>query len=173
MRRILTTLALWFPATALLTLVGVLAGPASPACACSCEARSQDEHLRAAEAVFVGDAVSVDNIGGAGGSLDEIRVKFRVTSVVKGRVWDVVYVHTPRDGASCGAGFQAGHRYRVYASGDVETFRSSLCSGNETLGGGGPIEQRSPTVVLLFGGGLLAVAGVGAWLVRTGKLRRR
>lgn len=154
---LVTALALGF--------VGVLAAPAGPACACSCEAATPEAHEKRASLVFQGDAVAIS------GSRDaaDVRVKFRVTSVAKGRAEEIVYVTTRREGASCGAEFKAGHRYKVYASGNSDGYTSTLCSGNEDLGAGGsPVESPGLNGVTLAAaaGGLLLLGFGAVWFVK-------
>lgn len=108
---------------------------ASPAFACSCAGYTPAEAFAAADAVFVGRVVEVDEsvFGPIIGSADPVTVTFDVSSVRKGSVPANAKVQTARDGASCGYDFAEGGFYLVHASaGDPLT--TGLCSGNEVVG---------------------------------------
>jgi hypothetical protein len=152
---------------------GVLVGPAAPACACSCMPMEEAEYERLADVIFEGSAVRIDDFRG-GGEADaaRVRITFEVTGVSKGDIAGTAHVVTYRDGATCGAELQAGHRYRVYARSEGDLLTTNLCAGNKDLGAGGPI-KTTPTnnstsyypAVAIGGGFALAAVGL-LWYLR-------
>jgi hypothetical protein len=57
-------------------------------------------------------------------------VIFDVETVYKGEVGKSATVFTPASGASCGATFEQGKRYTVFAVRNGETLATDLCRGN-------------------------------------------
>jgi len=129
----------------LIVLAVVAACPvliAGPAAACSCAAMSPRQATAVADVVFTGTATAIDDPGadasGAVSSGRAVRVTFDIDRLVKGELRGEHVVSTAADGASCGAGFVVGERYRVHAEADGDTLTSGLCSGNRLLPAAAP-----------------------------------
>ena len=123
-------LALMAVVTTLLVLVP------RPAAACSCLAQADDQLLAQADAAFVGTALSRRESATSTSAptilTGPIVYTFSVEKVVKGTVGSARQeVRTGPNSAACGASFDIGQRYLVFAQrtpeGDLQT---SLCSGN-------------------------------------------
>ncbi|UWP79112.1 hypothetical protein [Dactylosporangium fulvum] len=117
-------------------LLAVLAGPVSPACACSCAIATEQEYLDRATFVFDGDVRSIDRLDSAPGDFP-LAVRLVVRAVHKGQVVDPgghILVGDPDNEASCGYAFETGRRYRVYVREQGPRFVTSLCAGNRELG---------------------------------------
>lgn len=112
MRTLLFLLSALTSAFAPSTLACTCVGPAPPATA-----------MAVADVVFAGtvtdryDAASGSEISSSG---DPIVYTFQVTSMWKGRLTEVLRVVSERSGASCGAVFDVGSSYLVYASSDPD-----------------------------------------------------
>ena len=119
-------------------LVGVLwfFGNAEQVYACSCaQPGSPSEELEKFAAVFAGKVVSVRHSSDPDAAFDSRLVSttigFEVSAVWKGTVYEDMDITTPPTGGSCGAPFQEGEEYIVYAydSPYVEGgYSTSICS---------------------------------------------
>jgi hypothetical protein len=171
----LSRLLLALLAAVLLTVLAVW-----PAAACSVVAgKTEKDHRDAAELVFTGTAVRVDDPtnGAFYSSADPLYWTFVVDAVEKGDMPARMTVATAITGASCGYTFELGKRYRVYAghSDHHGHLATGLGSGNRVL----PALADAPRVegefhtveyhvrrlgpVVLPG---VALIGVGLWVVR-------
>ena len=108
----------------------------SAAVACSCAQQSKPQLVENATLIFTGTVAGTSQPFSftracSQSSLDPINVAFDVETVYKGDTARRTTVETAMSGASCGAHFEVGKRYTVFAtvsSGRVET---NLCRGNE------------------------------------------
>ena len=129
--------------------LGVLLGlgGSGVAQACSCVGFTDDEAFDAADVVFVGSVVGVDDPGMVGSSLDPKRYTVQVSEVYKGEASERQDVVTAVEGASCGADLGGGPWLvfgRAVVDGQESTegepdartgdVRTSLCSGNRAVG---------------------------------------
>jgi hypothetical protein len=89
--------------------------------ACSCMSAPVEKEFSWSEAVFAGEAVSVEGEGS-----EDRTVTFRVVKTWKGPDRGTLQVRTAASGASCGYGFEEGREYVVYAAGD--RLEVNLCS---------------------------------------------
>jgi hypothetical protein len=157
---------------AALAVVGVVLGPVTPACACSCAEMTPEESFAESEMAFVGIVTKIDRPLVFMNSGQPVEVTLAVTEVYKGRVSERFVVTTASDGAACGYDFAEGGRYVVLAStydGRVDT---GLCSGNRNLAvesnpyssgslptPGGPVDGWTTTrTVAVAAGGVAALA---------------
>ena len=106
---------------------------ASVALACSCAPPPPPKAaLAASTAVFAGKVVKVEPIGDF-----QRAVTLEVASSWKGVEGKTVTVHTPKDGAACGYGFEKGKSYLVYANavkqGDAKVLITNLCMRTKGL----------------------------------------
>ena len=103
--------------------------------ACSCVVPPAPlTSLGFSKAVFAGQVTNIDVPGGLiQSSGDPVKVSFDVSQSWKGPTGKNITVSTPRSGASCGYGFQAGQEYLVYARGDNNDLLVSLCSRTKLL----------------------------------------
>lgn len=104
----------------------LLAGPASASPSCSCIGLSPSEAFEQSALVFVGTVIdrleppprymeyNGDTVAVISGG-DMIRWRLEASEGWKGDAAEVLAVHSPRDGAACGTGFEIGRRYLVYA----------------------------------------------------------
>jgi hypothetical protein len=182
MRRLISLLVF-----AALGVFGAVAGPASPACACSCAPAEEAEYTARASLVFDGTVVKIDEPRGgpARSSLDPIEVTFVVGTVHKGTADRRITLETARSEASCGFSFDGGRRYKVYARTVDGVLTTGLCDGTKDLGPGGeeaieyrrePEEKRLPLVAVIGAGALglgLAGLGVGGALLWTRRRRQK
>ena len=121
-------------------------GGAGVAQACSCVGFTDDEAFEAADVVFVGSVVDVDDPGMVDSSLDPKRYTVEVSDVYKGEASARQDVVTAVEGASCGADLGGGPwlvfgravvdgQESVDGEPDARTgdVRTSLCSGNRAV----------------------------------------
>lgn len=127
----------------LVVAVVVMLGGAAMALACSCLVATEAEQAARASALFAGTAVASSDPNAGGpliGSGDPIEWTFAVDTVVKGEVVADQRVTTARDGASCGASFEVGRRYLVFASdGESGGLVTGVCSGTRPFGADEPV----------------------------------
>jgi hypothetical protein len=116
-----------------LATAGILLGPVTPACACSCAGGTAEELFAGSEVVFRGVVSKIDEPLFAGNSGAPVRVTLTVSEVFKGTVTSRMTVTTSADGASCGYEFVAGRQYVVLASTYDGTVTTGLCSGNRDV----------------------------------------
>jgi hypothetical protein len=108
--------------------------PISRALACSCAVGTANEYFESADVVFVGTAVESNASPFLSSSADPVEFTFTVDKQLKGeRLPQPVTVVTAASGASCGAEFQIGERWRVFARSDGPSLASGLCDGNRLL----------------------------------------
>lgn len=135
---------------ALLTLASAAGGLGAPspvsACSLALPLPTEEEHLEQADLVFEGLAVSSRDPN-AGASIissgDPIFWTFLVEREIKGSTGPTQEVATARSGATCGFGFQAGVRYRVFASALNGVFMTGLGSGTRLVS---DVPQTTTTV---------------------------
>jgi hypothetical protein len=110
-----------------------IAMTASPCWACSCVETTKQEQADDADVVFFGKVRSISGGDADDGVLgdDNIRVRFRVRTVYKGKVQRLTTVRTNESGAACGASFKEGERYTVFADRNAKKLHTSLCSGTK------------------------------------------
>jgi hypothetical protein len=145
-----------------------LAGSPGPACACGCAAASTDaEYVQRADLAFEGVVVDIDEPFLPSSDANPVTVRFRVESISKGTAGDRVALRTALDEASCGFGFVAGHRYRVYAVDGL----TGLCAGNRDLGAAPdvPLEEDWPWVLIGLTTAATALAASVTVLLRRGR----
>jgi hypothetical protein len=145
----------------------VLAGAPGQACACGCQAATEAEYVQRADLAFEGVVVDVDEPFLPSSDANPVTVRFRVESVTKGTTASRVALRTGVDEASCGFEFVPGHRYRVYAVGEL----TGLCAGNRDLGAAPdvPLEEGWPWALIGLGVGAVALAVVVTLLLRRGR----
>jgi hypothetical protein len=158
---------------AALAVVGVVLGPVTPACACSCAEMTPEESFAGSEMAFVGVVTKIDRPLVFMNSGQPVEVTLAVSEVYKGRVSQRFVVTTASDGAACGYDFAEGGRYVVLASTHGGTVNTGLCSGNRNLATesnpysfgsaptpGGPADgwTTTRTVAVAAGGAALAIA---------------
>jgi len=168
--------------------LGVLVGPAAPACACSCAGPvGPAEAADRSTAVFSGTVRDVDRPWGLmTSSADPVAVTIEVAEVYKGEVPAEVVVSTAAESPSCGYHFEVGGRYLVFADGALDDLRTGLCSGNRDLasvsnpfGGGGPPATggvgsgwpAAGTYAGLVAGGALALVLIFWWWPRIRRIQ--
>lgn len=167
----------WLSACAVVVLaaLGVVAGPAPLACACSCANGTEAEYQEWADLIFTGVTVDANQspLSLVRSSADPVTYTFAVESVHKGVAPSRISITSAMDSAICGASFAVGYRYRVYA----KAGETNLCAGNRQLAAApdvpidaGPDEWVSDHPVLTVGAtGLSLLLIVGTAVV----LRRR
>ena len=110
----------------------------------------------------------------------DVAFTFAVEKTIKGGpLPERLHIATSANGASCGAGFAVGQRWRVYTSlleGGGGPLYSGLCSGNQLLaesveipalpasGGGNPSGQDSVPVGVVLAIGVAALLAVASAL---------
>jgi hypothetical protein len=109
------------PLLAALTLP-LLAGTAE---ACSCAARSEEEIIRSADAVFSGTVARISRRSYRGPS--QVLVTIQVRSKEKGSVQGNVVVGTAGDPAACGITFIPGAKVRIAATNGERGLVTNLC----------------------------------------------
>ena len=127
-----------------LSLSGV-AATASPCWACSCAAETKKGYAKRADVVFTGRVRAIaggDSDDGTEGD-DNLRVRFRVRKVYKGKATRITTVRTNESSAACGYGFEEGKRYTVFAQRAEKKLSTNLCSGTKR-GGIDPDEYGLP-----------------------------
>lgn len=100
--------------------------------ACSCAIRPPQlyalELFPDAHAVFLGEAYEVIEVSDAQGVIGEARVNFMVEQAWKGVTGMRLGLTTSGDEASCGASFQVGKTYLVFAFASDVALSANLCS---------------------------------------------
>jgi hypothetical protein len=145
----------------------VLVGAPRPACACGCQPATEAEYAQRADLAFEGVVVDVDEPFLPSSDANPVTVRFRVESVTKGPIRSRVALRTGVDEASCGFAFVPGHRYRVYAVGEL----TGLCAGNRDLGTAPdvPLEEGWPWALIGLGVAAAVLAGAVTLLLRRGR----
>ena len=132
--------------------------PVSRALACSCALTSEDDALAYADVVFEGEVTReplwawlwITN------DASDVRYEFTVDDVIKGGPLPArIQLATAQSGASCGAEFAHGERWRVFASGAGDDLASGLCSGNRLLREGAMPPPASPIMFTTAMGAIL------------------
>ena len=146
--------------------------PVSRALACSCAGISEREAVEGADVVFEGVALSAKEPLIIQSSGDPVEFTFSVESTLKGDLPSQVTVTTALSGASCGAEFQVGERWRVFASGSSDNLGSNLCAGNRLLdeasaNDGAPTPNAPPILLLAIGAVVLMIVGMAFGLMRS------
>jgi hypothetical protein len=113
---------------ALVMAISGIAMAAPPCWACSCAPSTRKERANHADVVFFGRVRSITDDGGAA----ELRVRFRVRKVYKGRNVDrFEVVRTASQEAACGFNFREGRRYTVFAFREDGRLSTNSCSGTK------------------------------------------
>jgi tissue inhibitor of metalloproteinase len=122
-------------AVVVLALSGI-AATASPCWACSCAGATPKEHAKSADVVFTGRVKEIRGGDSDDGTLgdDNLKVRFRVQKVYKGKARRTTTVRTNESGAACGYGFVEGKRYTVFAQKANGKLSTNLCSGTKRGG---------------------------------------
>ena len=118
-----------------LALSGV-AATASPCWACSCAADTPKGYAKRADVIFTGRVLEVaggDSDDGTHGD-DNLKARFRVKKVYKGKATRITTVRTNESSAACGYGFAEGKRYTVFAQKAKKRLSTDLCSGTKRGG---------------------------------------
>jgi hypothetical protein len=125
--------------------------------------RTENEAFESAEVVFVGVAVGSNAPPFLSSSADPIEFAFTVDNQLKGEpLPQLVSVVTAASGPSCGAGFQVGERWRVFARSDGPSLTSGLCDGNRLLDESAPVSPVTDDGGGLSGASLAGILGLGA-----------
>jgi hypothetical protein len=146
MARLVTSLVVAAATSTTLAMV-----PVNRAMACSCIAFTEKQAFAAADVVFEGVVVAEPfwALHWFSNSAAEVRFEFAVESVAKGGpLPEEVEVATAQNGASCGAEFAQGQRWRVFADSSGDHLASGLCSGNRLLGEDAGQSSTLPTLLL-------------------------
>jgi hypothetical protein len=109
-------------------VLGVMsAGWAAPAAACECRPRAEHaaEELARHKSAFAGRVKDVKTDG------DSSLVTFDVHRVWKGPRGKQLVVKTAASGTACGASFETGKDYLVYADGDKNALSADRCGQSE------------------------------------------
>lgn len=110
-----------------LVLIVAMSAMASPPCwACSCVPSTKEEKAKAADVIFTGKVKKIEAKGET-----EIKVRFRVNKVYKGRTPRFTNVFTPDSGAACGMHFKEDTKYTVFAYWSDGKKYTSNCSGTK------------------------------------------
>lgn len=112
-----------------LFVVGMVAARAAVACTCVPNPPPR-EALEQADAVFVGEVVGIEELGG---EFPLRRVTLRVERPFKGVFVETVAVLTAQGEIGCGFPFERGLRYLVYAYQDGGALHASFCSRTARL----------------------------------------
>lgn len=125
----------------LLGLIVVTAG-GSTASACSCASLTDEEAFAAADAVFTGALIDVEELSQASfSSIDPQRFVFEVDAVFKGAAGVRQTIVTAREGASCGLEITGSGPFAVFATNDdyitsgagPGELYANLCGGTRPL----------------------------------------
>jgi Tissue inhibitor of metalloproteinase len=113
-----------------------VAATASPCWACSCAEDTPKGYAKRADVVFTGRVVEVRGGGSDDGTYgdDNLKVRFRVKKVYKGKAKRATTVRTNESSAACGYGFSEGKRYTVFAQKEDGKLSTNLCSGTKRGG---------------------------------------
>jgi len=146
--------------------------PVSRALACSCGGISERQAFEGADVVFEGVATSANEPLIIQSSGDPVEFTFSVENTLKGNLPSQVIVTTALSSASCGAEFQVGERWRVFASGSSDNLGSNLCAGNRLLGAattkdGAPTPNPAPMLLLAIGAVAVMIAAMAFGLLRS------
>lgn len=117
-------------------LLGLLFFLPAEAHACSCvPPPPPQEALEKHSAVFSGKVIKIKmpEEKEIMSSADPVHVLFNVKEVWKGEIEKQVGVSTAMSTASCGFHFESGGEYIVYASGEMDALKVSLCSRTALL----------------------------------------
>ncbi len=114
---------------AVLVGLGVAAGPADPAAACSCTRASTAEHYAAADVVFTGRLLERTVEEPITSSIDPARHVFAVDRAWKGDVRERATVLSAVSGASCGLELRGAGPFVVFAREKGAQLESGLCTG--------------------------------------------
>jgi exopolysaccharide biosynthesis protein len=116
---------------AFLMIVVATAMTASPCWACSCIPNdTKKDKAKRADVVFTGTVTSITDTDPSDQSAP-LKVQFEVAKVYKGYPKEVTHVYTPKDGAMCGATFEVGKKYTVFAQINGGQKETSNCSGTK------------------------------------------
>lgn len=110
----------------------------SPASACSCLPTTPQQSLDRSSTVFSGKVIDIvqpnpRNTTYSTPADSQVKVKFEVAKVWKGKTGRQLIVTTSDSSASCGYSFQKGEAYLVYASSQDGKVETGLCSGTKPL----------------------------------------
>ena len=153
MRRVLAALATSIVFAALAALV-----PIGRAMACSCAMPNAADAFAQSAVVFEGVVASSSPLAQGDGFMD-VAFTFAVENELKGGpLPERLAIATSGSGASCGAEFQVGQRWRVFASISDGALYSGLCSSNRL------IDERAPIPPLADEGGGSTPGGAGLGL---------
>lgn len=146
--------------------------PVSRALACSCVGISERQAFEGADVVFEGVATSAKEPLIIQSSGDPVEFTFSVEQTLKGDLPSQVIVTTALMSVSCGAEFQVGERWRVFANGSTDNLGSNLCAGNRLLGApttkeGAPTPNAAPMLLLAIGAIAFMIAGLAFGLLRS------
>ena len=157
----------WLTAVVVIAAATVLVGAPGPACACGCQPATEAEYVQRADLAFEGVVVDVDEPFLPSSDANPVTVRFRVESVTKGSSRSRVALRTGVDEASCGFVFVPGHRYRVYAVGEL----TGMCAGNRDLGAAPdvPLEEGWPWALIGLGVAAAVLVGAVTLLLRRGR----
>jgi len=146
--------------------------PVSRALACSCVGISERQAFEGADVVFEGVATSAKEPLIIQSSGDPVEFTFSVENTLKGNLPSQVIVTTALSGASCGAEFQVGERWRVFAFGSRDNLGSNLCAGNRLLtdastNEGVPTPNATAILALAIGAIAVMIAAMAFGLLRS------
>ena len=134
MRRHVSALAIAAAVTSVLILM-----PISRAMACSCAMPNEADAFASSAVVFKGVVAASRPVAQGDGFMD-VAFTFAVEKTLKGGpLPERLVIATSGSGASCGAGFQLGQRWRVFASNNDGMLYSGLCSSNRLIDEHAPI----------------------------------
>ncbi len=165
-----------------------LVGGAEPVSACSCMMTTVEESLARGVVAFVGEAVSVRDIGypepeDGDDWWGPQRWTFRVESVAKGSLNELVEVGTGYGDADCGADFSQHGRVGIIAHAGPKGFETNICGGiweADVLLAAAPdvslpvpLPHPADSDPLWWAWGLGLAGSVGLFIVARGVSRRR
>jgi hypothetical protein len=113
--------------------LGVAAGPADPAAACSCKVASTADHYASADVVFTGRLLERTVDEPITSSIDPARHVFAVDRAWKGDVPERATVLSAVSGASCGLELRGTGPFVVFAREKDAHLESGLCTGTAEL----------------------------------------
>lgn len=159
----------WVALAASLSTLLAVAGPVPRAAACTCLAGVAEAEYRSdADVVFTGTVLARHPPAPwtpAVSTAAPVTWRFAVDGTVKGAATEQQDVDSPWDSNACGVVFEAGRRYRVYATRRGATLATNVCAGTHAavasgLPGTGRGSAAAPAGLALFG------LGVGLLLSR-------
>lgn len=138
--------------------------PIGRAMACSCAMPNEADAFASSAVVFKGVVAASRPVAQGDGFMD-VAFTFAVEKALKGGpLPERLVIATSGSGASCGAGFQLGQRWRVFASNNDGTLYSGLCSSNRLIDEQAPIpplrnqaDGLNLTIPVLIGLGVVAL----------------